>query len=182
MNIRPAGAATLLGVVAILGACGAPHSPADAGTCLDASIDYGPFTACQLAAQATVVVYGRFQGLGTPVPVFDAIRNCERNYDDVVLSVSRTLKGGVDAGTLDYETDPLNEQGPLDTATSQDGLFFLWPYGNGHLGIAPTGGFFWLTDGGWVNIARYAGAPLTTADLEARIANPDGGLCAGGFP
>jgi hypothetical protein len=139
----------------------------DAG-CPDASFSYPPFSVCNLVAQSTDIVYARFNGSM-------ATAACYRS--EATLAVSSSLKGSRDGGTLSVLIDDKAYYGPFQASMAQDGLFFLSSFGSGQapLGVSPNGGYFWQSQGRWQNAGKYVDAGLTTAELEALIADTDSG-------
>lgn len=151
----------------VVAACSSPPGQ-DAGPpgCPDGSYDFIPFSVCTLTKDSTEIVYARSNG-STPALA------CEV---DVALNVTRSLKGGRDGGTFTVLAHHRGLIGPLSASASQDGLFFLAPHVDaGRLVIYPTGGYFWQSQGRWQNAGKYVDAGLTTAELEALIADTDSG-------
>jgi hypothetical protein len=148
----------------------------DAGsTCLDASVTWAPFSVCKLANESQNVVYARFSGYGAPVPFVDGLRHCERDYQDIRLVVSRTIRGPAITGDVDVLWDPLLELGPLDASVETDGIFFIvpiWPF-DGGLALAGNGGYFWTSQGNWVDVGAYAQGGLSTAEMEDAVLHAD---------
>jgi hypothetical protein len=142
--------------------------------------DFTEFSICQLTAETTDIVFARYDGPGASIPYVWSQMSCQGTYASVHIEVTNTLKGTLDSGTVDIAVGNLGDDGSFGAASAQDGLFFLWPYAGGRLGIAPTGGFFFRApDGGWENDGLYRNAGLSDAELAAKIADPDGG-CQGG--